>query len=54
MSAGNLVLLVTIFIVLLVHEAGHLLVARWFALQVERLTIGFGPELLGFTDHYGT
>ena len=49
-----LALFVTVLIVLLVHEAGHLLVARWFGIQVERLTIGFGPELLGFTDRYGT
>ncbi len=56
MSASSmyLVLLATIFIVLFVHEAGHLLVARWFGLQVIHLAIGFGPELLGFTDRYGT
>lgn len=56
MSADSLylVLSVTVLIVLLVHEAGHLLVARWFGFQVISLTIGLGPELLGFTDRYGT
>lgn len=43
------------FIVLLtplvfVHEMGHFLVARWCGVRVEVFSIGFGPELFGWTD----
>jgi len=45
-------ILVTIFclgLVVVVHELGHLIVARWLGVRVERFTVGFGPELFGFT-----
>jgi membrane-associated protease RseP (regulator of RpoE activity) len=41
-------------IVLLVHEIGHLLAARWFGVRVLHLALGLGPEILGFTDRLGT
>src|SRR5438552_1300421 len=34
-----------IIIVILIHEAGHYLVARAFDLKVEEYFVGFGPEL---------
>jgi regulator of sigma E protease len=37
-----------------VHELGHFLVARWCGVRVEVFSIGFGRELFGFTDKYGT
>ncbi len=37
-----------------VHELGHFLVARWCGVRVEVFSIGFGRELFGFTDRYGT
>ncbi|WP_028748150.1 RIP metalloprotease RseP [Rhizobium mesoamericanum] len=37
-----------------VHEMGHYLVGRWSGIRVLAFSIGFGPELLGFTDNHGT
>lgn len=37
-----------------VHELGHFLVARWNKVRCESFSIGFGPELIGFTDRHGT
>jgi RIP metalloprotease RseP len=39
---------------ILVHEVGHLLAARCCGLTVLRISVGFGPELCGLTDRYGT
>ena len=40
--------------VLLVHELGHLLTARYYGIKVLSLSVGFGPELISFTDRFGT
>ncbi|MBC2777849.1 RIP metalloprotease RseP [Parasphingopyxis marina] len=37
-----------------VHEMGHYLVARWFGTRVEKFSIGFGREIVGWTDKRGT
>lgn len=37
-----------------VHEMGHYLVARWNGVRVETFSIGFGPEIFGWTDSKGT
>jgi regulator of sigma E protease len=37
-----------------VHEMGHYLVGRWSGIRVTAFSIGFGPELAGFTDRHGT
>jgi regulator of sigma E protease len=37
---------VVIGILILIHELGHFLVARWCGVGVERFSIGFGPVLL--------
>jgi len=36
-------------VIILVHELGHFLVARWVGIEVEEFSIGFGPKLAGFT-----
>src|ERR1035438_9338454 len=41
-------------IVVFFHELGHFLVARWCGVKVVAFSIGFGPELIGFNDRYGT
>src|SRR5256712_12860824 len=41
-------------IVIFFHELGHFLVARWCGIRVEVFSIGFGRELIGFTDRQGT
>ncbi|HXE17513.1 MAG TPA: RIP metalloprotease RseP [Stellaceae bacterium] len=46
--------LVVLTILVFVHELGHYLVARWNKVRVEVFSIGFGPELFGWTDRAGT
>src|SRR6476619_6373634 len=41
-------------IVVFFHELGHFLVARWVGVRVLVFSVGFGPELAGFTDRHGT
>ena len=41
-------------VVVFFHELGHFLVARWCGIKVLVFSIGFGPELVGFTDRLGT
>lgn len=36
------------------HELGHYLVARWFKVPAEIFSIGFGHEVVGWTDRQGT
>ena len=50
MSAFVFVLTIVVFF----HELGHFLVARWCGVTVEAFSIGFGPEIFGFTDKTGT
>jgi len=45
-------ILITVFslgIVVVIHEWGHFLVARARGVRVERFTVGFGPEIFGWT-----
>jgi regulator of sigma E protease len=37
-----------------VHELGHYLVARWCGVSVSVFSIGFGREIVGWTDRSGT
>jgi len=41
-------------IVVFFHEFGHFIIARWCGIRVVAFSIGFGPELFGFYDRYGT
>ncbi len=41
-------------VVVFFHELGHFLVARWCGVAVRTFSIGFGPEIVGFTDRLGT
>jgi regulator of sigma E protease len=41
-------------IVVFFHELGHFLVARWNGVKVTTFSLGFGPEIVGFNDRYGT
>ncbi len=41
-------------VVVFFHELGHFLVARRCGIKVLTFSIGFGPEILGFYDRYGT
>jgi regulator of sigma E protease len=46
--------LAVLLVVVFVHEVGHFLVGRWCGIGVKAFSIGFGPELLGYTDKRGT
>ena len=46
--------LFVLVIVVFVHELGHFLVARWCGVKVKAFSIGFGKEIFGFYDRYGT
>ncbi|HEY1721884.1 MAG TPA: RIP metalloprotease RseP [Magnetospirillaceae bacterium] len=48
------VFLVVITVIVFVHELGHYLIARANGVRVETFSIGFGPELFGFTAKSGT
>lgn len=37
-----------------IHEMGHYLAGRWSGIRVLAFSVGFGPEMLGFTDRHGT
>jgi regulator of sigma E protease len=39
-----------ITVLVFVHELGHYLAARWNGVKVEVFSIGFGPEIFGWTD----
>lgn len=41
-------------IVVFFHELGHFLIARWCGVRVLVFSVGFGRELVGFTDRHGT
>ncbi|MBI3333550.1 MAG: RIP metalloprotease RseP [Candidatus Omnitrophica bacterium] len=44
-----LAFLVTLSLIILVHELGHFFMARAVGVKVERFSLGFGPRLLRFT-----
>jgi regulator of sigma E protease len=46
--------LVVLTVLVFVHELGHYLIARRCGVRVETFSIGFGPELFGWTDRFGT
>src|SRR6476660_8020771 len=43
-----------VLVVVFFHELGHFLVARWCGVKVKAFSIGFGKEIYGFYDRYGT
>lgn len=46
--------LVILTVLVFVHEMGHFLVARRYGVRVEVFSIGFGPEIFGWTDRAKT
>jgi regulator of sigma E protease len=41
-------------VIVFFHELGHFLVARWCGVMVKVFSVGFGPELIGWTARSGT
>ncbi len=57
LTNGLTVMLAFLFVLSVVvffHELGHFLVARWCGVKVKAFSIGFGREIFGFYDRYGT
>src|SRR5947208_7341701 len=46
--------LVALTLIVFIHEYGHFKVARLCGVRVETFSIGFGREMWGWTDSYGT
>ncbi|WP_282608213.1 RIP metalloprotease RseP [Pelagibius sp. Alg239-R121] len=46
--------LVVLTVLVFVHEMGHYLIARKNGVRVEVFSIGFGPEIFGWTDRVNT
>ena len=46
--------LLVLSVVVFIHEMGHFLVGRWCGVGVHAFSVGFGPEIAGFTDRHGT
>ncbi|OCP17101.1 MULTISPECIES: RIP metalloprotease RseP [unclassified Ensifer] len=46
--------LLVLTLLVFVHEMGHYLVGRWSGIRILAFSVGFGPELLGWTDKRGT
>ncbi len=49
-----LAFVVTILIIVAIHEYGHYLAMRIFGVRVLKFSIGFGPRLVGWTSRGGT
>ncbi len=47
-------ILIAVLLTAIVHELGHLVAARRVGLPVDSLSIGFGSEMIGITDSFGT
>ena len=46
--------LIVLTVLVFVHEMGHYAIARWAGVRVEVFSIGFGPEIFGWTDKSDT
>ena len=58
-EAPNIFVTILAFVTLIgtlvvVHELGHYSVGRWFGVKAEKFSIGFGPQIFGWTDKRGT
>ena len=45
---------VILSVIVFVHEFGHYIVAKWCGVKIDAFSIGFGKELVGWTDKSGT
>lgn len=53
-ALGGLGFLFVITLVVFVHELGHFMAGRMFGVRIDSFSIGFGKEIIGFTDRHGT
>ncbi|AFR26386.1 RIP metalloprotease RseP [Bartonella quintana] len=50
----SLSVLFVVMIIIFIHEAGHYLVGRWCGIKASVFSLGFGPQIVGYTDRHGT
>ena len=50
---GTVIILSVLFVLVLIHEAGHLVVAKMCNVKVNTYSIGFGPRIIGVKFHKG-
>ncbi|OPB34974.1 RIP metalloprotease RseP [Bartonella taylorii] len=50
----SLSVLFVVMIIIFVHEAGHYLIGRWCGIKASVFSLGFGPQIVGYTDKHGT
>ncbi len=50
----GLVTAISLSLVIIIHEFGHYLMARFFGVRVTKFSLGFGKEMWGRTDRAGT
>lgn len=46
--------LAALLVIVFIHEYGHYKVARWCGIDIEAFSIGFGKEITGWYDKFGT
>ncbi len=54
LSFTLLAFLISLSIIVFVHEFGHYIVGRWSGIRAEVFSLGLGPVLLSKTDRWGT
>src|SRR5437773_4855325 len=47
-ASNVLIALIVLSVIIVIHELGHFLVAKFFKIKGETFSVGFGPRLLGF------
>ena len=52
LSAVSFIGLLTVIV--FIHELGHFMVGRWCGVRIDAFSIGFGREIVGWNDKYGT
>src|SRR6516164_11857850 len=47
-ASSIIIALLILGVIIVIHELGHFLVAKFFRIKVETFSVGFGPRLIGF------
>ncbi|WP_336294401.1 RIP metalloprotease RseP [Bartonella sp. CB169] len=50
----SLGILFVVVVIIFVHEFGHYLIGRWCGIKASVFSLGFGPQIVGYTDKCGT